>query len=126
MAYLKTDILNMAEGLDTYIGERGKLLSEGQKQRLQIARAYLKNADILIFDEETANLDADAEFEVTQSLNNLLSVRTALVIAHRLSTVVDADKIYFLENHQLTGEGTHKELLESHESYSRFIREQML
>lgn len=126
LAYLDKDVAKLSNGLDTYIGERGKLLSGGQRQRLQIARAYLKKPDILLFDEATANLDADAEFEVTQSLNNLLKGRTALVIAHRLSTVVDADKIYFLEDHQVTGQGTHEELLKTHESYRRFVQEQMI
>lgn len=125
-AYLWEDIQKFEQGLETYVGEGGKLLSGGQRQRLQIARAYLKNAPIIIFDEATANLDADAEFAVGQTIKTLLADKTVLMIAHRLSTVVDADKIYFLENGQITGSGRHQELLDCHKTYARFVAEQMI
>lgn len=125
-AALLQDLEQLPDGLETAVGERGKLLSGGQKQRLQIARAYLRQADIILFDEATANLDADAEYAVTQSLNAVAAEKTAIVIAHRLSTVVDADIIYVIENHQVTGAGKHSQLLESHDTYARFVAEQML
>lgn len=123
---MEDEVRQMSQGLDTEVGERGRLLSGGQRQRLQIARAYLRDADFLIMDEATANLDADSEYAVTQSLKGLLQDKTSLIIAHRLSTVVDADCIYFLENHHITGSGTHQQLLESHETYARFVQEQMI
>lgn len=125
-AYLWDDVVAMVDGLDSQVGERGRLLSGGQRQRLQIAHAYLKQSPVLIFDEATANLDADAEYQITQSLNALLKDRLTLIIAHRLSTVTDADQIYFMENNEITGQGTHAELLESHETYARFVAEQMI
>lgn len=125
-AGLLTDFNSFADGLDTEVGENGVLLSGGQKQRLQIARAYLRQAPYIIFDEATANLDADAEYIVTQSLNKLLENRTAIIVAHRLSTIADADRIYFLENNQITGCGSHSELMATHTSYKRFVQEQMI
>lgn len=125
-AALLQDLEQMPDGLETAVGERGKLLSGGQKQRLQIARAYLRQADIILFDEATANLDADAEYSVTQSLNAVAKDKTVIIIAHRLSTVVDADIIYVIEDHQVTGVGSHRELLETHDTYSRFVSEQKL
>lgn len=125
-AALLKDIEQMPDGLETAVGERGKLLSGGQKQRLQIARAYLRQADFILFDEATANLDADAEYAVTQSLNAISEDKTVIIIAHRLSTVVDADIIYVIDQHRVTGVGNHAELLETHETYARFVSEQML
>jgi ATP-binding cassette subfamily B protein AbcA/BmrA len=125
-AGLAKNIAEFPDGLETAVGEDGTLLSGGQKQRLQIARAYLKSPRFIIFDEATANLDADAEHQVTTSLNKLLHQRTAIIIAHRLSTIVDADIIYFLEDHHITGQGTHAELMASHDSYRRFVQEQMI
>ncbi|MFA9492665.1 ABC transporter ATP-binding protein [Streptococcus sp. E17BB] len=125
-AVLWEDVQKLEQGLDTFVGEGGKLLSGGQKQRLQIAKAYLKQAHLIIFDEATANLDADAEFAIGQSMKQLLHNKTALVIAHRLSTILDADHIYFLENGQLTGSGSHNDLLANHSTYARFVKEQLL
>lgn len=123
---LGDEIRSMKEGLDTEVGERGRLLSGGQSQRLQIARAYLKDAEILIFDEATANLDADSEYAIISSLYSALKEKTVVIIAHRLSTVKDVDCIFFLEEGKITGSGTHKELLENHERYARFVQEQMI
>lgn len=123
---LGDEIRSMKEGLDTEVGERGRLLSGGQSQRLQIARAYLKDAEILIFDEATANLDADSEYAIISSLYSVLKDKTVVIIAHRLSTVKDVDCIFFLEEGKITGSGTHKELLENHERYARFVQEQMI
>lgn len=123
---LGDEIRSMKEGLDTEVGERGRLLSGGQSQRLQIARAYLKDAEILIFDEATANLDADSEYAIISSLYSVLKEKTVVIIAHRLSTVKDVDCIFFLEEGKITGSGTHKELLENHERYACFVQEQMI
>lgn len=125
-ASLLDEIRALDQGLDSPVGEAGKLLSGGQKQRLQIARAYLKNPSYIIFDEATANLDADTEYAITQSMKGLLVDKTAIIIAHRLSTVVDADVIYFLENQTITGVGNHQELLKKHPTYARFVAEQMI
>lgn len=123
---LGDEIRSMKEGLDTEVGERGRFLSGGQSQRLQIARTYLKDAEILIFDESTANLDADSEYAIISILYYALKEKTVVIIAHRLSTVKDVDCIFFLEERKITGSGTHKELLENHERYARFVQEQMI
>ncbi|VJF23700.1 ABC transporter ATP-binding protein [Streptococcus pneumoniae] len=123
---LGDEIRSMKEGLDTEVGERGRLLSGGQSQRLQIARTYLKDAEILIFDKSTANLDADSEYAIISILYSALKEKTVVIIAHRLSTVKDVDCIFFLEERKITGSGTHKELLENHERYARFVQEQMI
>ncbi|SNN18308.1 ABC transporter ATP-binding protein [Streptococcus pneumoniae] len=123
---LGDEIRSMKEGLDTEVGERGRFLSGGQSQRLQIARTYLKDAEILIFDEATANLDAYSEYAIISILYSALKEKTVVIIAHRLSTVKDVDCIFFLEERKITGSGTHKELLENHERYARFVQEQMI
>lgn len=123
---LGDEIRSMKEGLDTEVGERGRFLSGGQSQRLQIARTYLKDAEILIFDESTANLDAYSEYAIISILYSALKEKTVVIIAHRLSTVKDVDCIFFLEERKITGSGTHKELLENHERYARFVQEQMI
>ena len=93
MAYLDEFIASLKNGLDTEIGERGVLLSGGQKQRIAIARAFIKNAPIIILDEATSALDNKSEAIVQQAIDNLMVDRTVFIIAHRLSTVRNADKI---------------------------------
>jgi len=114
----------LPKGLDTEVGERGVKLSGGQRQRIAIARALLKDPDILMLDEATSSLDSDAEEKVQQALTNLMQGRTTLVVAHRLATVVDADRIVVLEKGQVTGMGTHAQLLERHEGYQRLVARQ--
>lgn len=87
----------MPDQLNTEVGERGVKISGGQRQRLAIARAFLRNPKILMLDEATASLDSESESMVQKALDSLMKGRTTLVIAHRLSTIVDADKIYFIE-----------------------------
>lgn len=111
-SYLEDFINSLEKGLDTQIGERGVLLSGGQKQRIGIARAFLKNAPILILDEATSALDNQAEFIVQQAIDNLMKDRTVFVIAHRLSTIQNANRIAVINNGYLTEMGTHEELLE--------------
>lgn len=126
LAYAKEFVSNFPEQLDTQIGERGVKLSGGQKQRIAIARAFLRNPKILMLDEATASLDSESEEKVQRALDQLMVGRTTLVIAHRLSTIVDADQIYFIEHGQITGHGTHKQLMQGHKLYAQYVNEQMV
>lgn len=107
------------EGFDTIISERGSRLSGGQKQRLAIARAVLKDPDILIFDEATSALDTHSERLVQKAIDALIEGRTALVIAHRLSTIQKASRVLYIEDGMIAEEGTHSELLEKNGKYRR-------
>ena len=119
-------ILQLPEGYDTYIGDSGALLSGGQRQRISIARAILSEPDILIFDEATSALDTESEALVQQALDTLLSGRTALVIAHRLSTVRHADLIVVLEQGRIVETGTHDQLINLHGRYEQLVQLQKL
>jgi ATP-binding cassette subfamily B protein len=117
-------LLSLSEGYETVVGERGFRLSGGEKQRLAIARALLKNPRILILDEATSNLDATSEFLIQQALETLLEGRTSLVIAHRLSTILNADKILVLDEGQLVESGRHEELLTQEGLYATLYHQQ--
>ena len=110
-ACLDEFISSLEDGIDTYIGERGVLLSGGQKQRIAIARAFIKNAPIVILDEATSALDNQSEAIVQEAINNLMRDKTVFVIAHRLSTIRDADKIAVINEGELVELGTHEELM---------------
>lgn len=125
MAYADIFIREMPDGYETEVGERGVKLSGGQRQRIAIARALLRNPKILMLDEATSSLDSKSEIIVQQALNNLMKGRTTLVIAHRLSTVVDADQILFIDKGKLTGSGTHEQLFNSHAMYHEFAKQQL-
>ena len=125
LAYADEFIRGLPNGYDTEVGERGVKLSGGQRQRIAIARALLRDPDILMLDEATSSLDSASEHYVKLALENLMRGRTTLIIAHRLSTVMDADLILFVEKGQLTGRGTHSELLGSHELYRTFAEQQL-
>jgi ATP-binding cassette, subfamily B, bacterial AbcA/BmrA len=125
MAYAHEFIKELPNGYQTEVGERGIKLSGGQRQRLAIARALLRDPDILMLDEATSSLDSQSEIVVQEALKNLMKGRTTLVIAHRLSTIVDADQIVFLEKGKVTGVGTHEELFTSHALYRDFARQQL-
>ncbi len=111
-------IVQMENGYETNIGDRGAKLSGGQRQRLAIARAVLKNPPILILDEATSALDTESERLVQEALTNLMKNRTSVVIAHRLSTIQHADEIIVLKNGAITERGTHQELISSKGLYS--------
>jgi subfamily B ATP-binding cassette protein MsbA len=124
MALAHDFILNMPEGYNTVIGERGLRLSGGERQRLAIARAILKNAPILILDEATSALDMESELYVQAALANLMQGRTVFVIAHRLSTVRRATRIAVIEGGQITEIGTHEELVHRSGTYQRLYNMQ--
>ncbi|MGZ4162862.1 MAG: ABC transporter ATP-binding protein [Tumebacillaceae bacterium] len=125
MAYADGFIDELPEKYETEVGERGIKLSGGQRQRIAIARALLRNPQILMLDEATSSLDSKSEIYVQKALSNLMNGRTTLVIAHRLSTVVDADQILFIEKGKITGRGTHEELFQSHAMYREFATQQL-
>jgi subfamily B ATP-binding cassette protein MsbA len=112
-AYVHEEILELPEGYETVVGERGARLSGGQRQRITIARAILKDADILILDEATSSLDSRSEGEVQKALANLMEGRTTFVVAHRLSTIRNAARILVLERGRVVESGSHEELVEA-------------
>ena len=125
-ACLEEFISTLDKGLETEIGERGVLLSGGQKQRIAIARAFLKNAPIVILDEATSALDNKSEAVVQQAIDNLMKDRTVLIIAHRLSTVRNADKIIVVNYGEIVESGTHEELLAKENGvYASLYRSQL-
>ncbi len=117
-------ITESPEGYQTNIGDRGTKLSGGQRQRLSIARAVLKNPDILILDEATSALDTESEKLVQEALNELLKGRTSVVIAHRLSTIHNADKIIVVDGGRIAEQGTHTELMARGGIYAHLIEMQ--
>ena len=116
-------ILDLPEGYDTLLGEGGTRLSGGQAQRIAIARAVLKDAPLLILDEATSSLDPDTEYAVQQALKQLMHGKTALIIAHRLSTVRHADRIVVFEQGQIVEQGNHEELMRAQGLYCRLVSE---
>ena len=119
-------IIGLPEGYDTFVGERGVLLSVGEKQRIAIARAFLRNSPILLLDEPTASLDAESENLIQRALKNLSKSRTVIVIAHRLSTVKKANKIIVLEKGNVISQGTHTELIRKKGIYTKLAKLQFL
>ena len=112
-------IEKLPESYNTIIGENGIKLSGGEKQRLSIARALIKNPDILILDEATASLDSESEKKVHAAIDNIIKDRTVIIIAHRLSTIINADKILVMEKGQIIEQGNHSELLEKNGIYKK-------
>ena len=121
-AEIYDDIMNMPEGFDTYVGERGVRLSGGQKQRVSIARIFLKNPPILILDEATSALDTVTESRIQGAFDKLAEGRTTIIIAHRLSTIRNADRIILIDEGEIREEGTHDELMWLDGQYAQLYR----
>ncbi|MEH6444428.1 MAG: ABC transporter transmembrane domain-containing protein [Oceanospirillaceae bacterium] len=115
-------IMQLPKQYESYLGEKGVRLSGGQKQRIAIARAILKNPRILLLDEATSALDAQSEAKVQQALNHLMQGRTTIIIAHRLATILDADRIIVLDNGEIIAIGTHQQLLQSCDLYNQLAK----
>ena len=113
-------IMELKDGYDTYVGERGVKLSGGQKQRISIARVFLKDPQLIILDEATSALDNESEFEVARSLAKLSEGRTTITIAHRLSSIRNSDRILVLTDQGIVEEGTHESLLQQKGIYYHF------
>ncbi|AMQ07419.1 hypothetical protein AZE41_16570 [Sporosarcina psychrophila] len=126
MAYAHEFIEDFKDKYNTQVGDRGIKLSGGQRQRIGIARVLLRDPEILLLDEATSNLDTKSEAVVQYALNNLMESRATLIIAHRLSTILNSDKIIVIENGQVTGSGTHVELIEKHPLYKELAAQQQL
>lgn len=112
-------IMKLPDGFDTIIGERGVMLSGGERQRIAIARALIRNPQILIFDEATSALDSESEKVVQEAITHSLKDKTAIIVAHRLSTIVDADEIIVFENGEIVEQGTHQSLLDKRGFYAK-------
>jgi ATP-binding cassette subfamily B protein len=125
-AEIYEDIMALPDGFDTYVGERGTLLSGGQKQRISIARIFLKDPPVLILDEATSALDSVTEAKIQATFDRLAQDRTTLIIAHRLSTVRNADRILVVENGEIVEQGPHEELLAKNGAYAALYHTQEL
>ena len=119
MACLHDFIMTLKNGYDTIVGEGGVTLSGGQRQRLAIARALILKTEIILFDEATSALDNETQYEIQKSIHNMQGEYTILIIAHRLSTVINSDRLILIDNGRVAGEGTHQELLKDNPIYQK-------
>ena len=124
MAHAHDFIEAFEDGYETMVGERGSRLSGGQRQRIAIARAFLKDAPIIILDEPTSALDAESEHNIQAALEGLSKGRTVIIIAHRFSTIQHADRIFVFDDGAIIAQGTHKELYESNPLYTSLYDKQ--
>lgn len=118
-------IAELPEGYNSMVGERGGNLSGGQKQRIAIARAFLKDSKILILDEPTSALDALSEYYIQQSLENLMNNKTVIIIAHRLTTLINMDRLLVFEKGKIVEDGPHAELLKKQGLYKQLWQQQV-
>ena len=123
-AYIHDFIMTLPEGYDTMVGERGVKLSGGQKQRLSIARVFLKNPPIVILDEATSSLDNESELFVQQALDRLAQGKTTVTVAHRLSTIMNADEILVLKDNKIAERGNHQDLIDQNGIYKKLYTAQ--
>ena len=125
MAKVHSFIMSLPEGYDTVTGERGVQLSGGQKQRIAIARALLMDAPILVMDEAVSNLDTKTDMEIQKTLRNIADKKTIIMVAHRLSTIMEADELVVFKNGQVVQKGTHQELCQQEGYYKELIKSQI-
>ena len=118
-------VQSLPEKLQTNVGEGGSLLSGGQKQRLALARTIITNPEIYIFDEATSNIDIESEELIMNVIHELVKTKTVLLISHRLANVVKSDAIYFLQDGEVKGNGTHEELMRQNDAYQHLYDSQI-
>ena len=116
-AYIDDYIMSLKDGYNTVLGEGGVNLSGGQKQRLAIARSLMKESKVILFDEATSALDNESQNFIKKSIDELVKNHTILIVAHRLSTIVDADEIYLINKGKVVASGTHQKLIKENEYY---------
>ena len=118
-------ITDLPKGYETIIGESGIKLSGGQKQKIAIARALIKNSQILLLDEATSSLDNITELEIQSAINNLTTKKTSLIVAHRLTTIENADLIYVLDKGKILEKGNHQELIKNNGLYKKLYKQEL-
>ncbi len=123
-ACIHNDIMKFADGYDTVVGEGGVLLSGGQRQRIALARCLIRDYPIIVLDEATSALDNNTHEIIRRAIENMRG-RTVIMVAHRLSTVINCDRLFFIEGGQVLAAGTHSELLESCEAYRKLYGEEI-
>lgn len=126
MAYLDDYIMSLPKKYDTVLGESGVNLSGGQKQRLSIARTLAKESKVILFDEATSALDNQSQEYIKQAIDNLTKSHTVVIVAHRLSTIMDADVIHIVDQGKIVASGTHDELLKTNEIYKNLYETESL
>ena len=118
--------MSLPDGYETMLGEGGVILSGGQRQRLAIARALLKKTEVILFDEATSALDNETQEQIQRAIGNLQGEYTILIVAHRLSTVIDSDRIFVVDKGKIVASGTHQELLRSCQFYHDLYRKDLV